>query len=358
MSDPMSDELLKLRAEIDQLDTEILQRLAARARCAQRVGEVKRGPLYRPEREAQVLRSIAERNPGPLSGEAVQRIFREIMSWCLGLEQPLKVAHLGPRGTFSEEAAGKHFGGSPALLPMQTIDEVFHAVEAGAAQYGVVPVENSTEGAVSRSLDLLLSGNVSVCGEVSLRIRQNLMTRASEASQIKRIYSHSQSLGQCADWLANHFRGVERLPVSSNAEAARLASEDPESAAIAGERAAQLYDLPILFANIEDDPSNTTRFLIVGRHDAGPSGKDRTSLICSAPNRPGAVFALLQPFSDQGVSMTKLESRPSRTGLWEYVFYIDIEGHREDVAVAAALEALVDRAAFVKVLGSYPIAAI
>lgn len=358
MSDSMADELLKLRTEIDRLDAEILERLAARARCAQRVGEVKRGPLYRPEREAQVLRNIAERNPGPLSDEAVQRIYREIMSWCLGLEQPLKVAHLGPRGTFTEEAAGKHFGGSPALLPMQTIDEVFHAVEAGAVQYGVVPVENSTEGAVSRSLDLLLSDNVSVCGEVSLRIRQNLMTRAADLSQVKRIYSHSQSLGQCADWLANHAHGIERLPVSSNAEAARMASEDPESAAIAGERAAHLYDLPILFANIEDDPNNTTRFLVIGKHDAGPSGKDKTSLVCSAPNRPGAVFGLLQAFADEGVSMSKLESRPSRTGLWEYVFYVDIEGHREDPAVAKALAALVDRAAFVKVLGSYPVAAI
>ncbi|MDO6386820.1 prephenate dehydratase [Uliginosibacterium sp. 31-12] len=354
----MADELLKLRGEIDRLDAEILERLAARARCAQRVGEVKRGPLYRPEREAQVLRNIAARNPGPLSDEAVQRIFREIMSWCLGLEQPLRVAHLGPRGTFTEEAAGKHFGGSPALQPMATIDEVFHAVEAGAVQYGVVPVENSTEGAVSRSLDLLLSGNVSVCGEVSLRIRQNLMTRAGSMAGVKRIYSHSQSLGQCADWLANHAQGIERLPVSSNAEAARLASEDPEAAAIAGERAAQLYELPVLFANIEDDPNNTTRFLIIGQHDAGFSGKDKTSLICSAPNRPGAVFGLLQPFADKGVSMTKLESRPSRTGLWEYVFYVDIEGHRESPAVAEALNALVDRAAFVKVLGSYPVAAI
>lgn len=354
----MSDELLKIRTEIDRLDAEILERLAARAQCAKRVGEVKKGPLYRPEREAQVLRSIAERNPGPLSNEAVQRIFREIMSWCLGLEQPLKVAHLGPRGTFSEAAAGKHFGGSPALMPQQTIDDVFHAVEAGAVEYGVVPVENSTEGAISRSLDLLLSGNVSVCGEVSLRIRHNLMTRARSLSEVKRIYSHSQSLAQCNDWLAHHAHDIERRPVSSNAEAARLAADDVEAAAIAGERAAQLYDLPVLFTNIEDDPNNTTRFLVIGQHDAGPSGRDKTSLICSAPNRPGAVHALLQPFADQGVSMSKLESRPSRTGLWEYVFYVDVEGHRDDPAVAAALRTLVDRAAFVKVLGSYPVAAI
>ena len=354
----MSDELLKLRCEIDRLDSEILERLAQRAQCAKRVGEVKRGPLYRPEREAQVLRSIGERNPGPLSAEAVQRIFREIMSWCLALEQPLKVAHLGPQGTFSEAAAGKHFGGAPTLVPLQTIDEVFHAVEAGGAEYGVVPVENSTEGAVGRTLDLLLSGNVSICGEVSLRIRQNLMTQASSLDSVKRIYSHSQSLSQCNDWLAHHAHGIPCLPVSSNSEAARLAAEDHEAAAIAGETAAQHYGLSVLCANIEDDPNNTTRFLVIGRHDAGPSGRDKTSLVCSAPNRPGAVFDLLQPFAEQGVSMTKLESRPSRTGLWEYVFYVDVEGHREDAGVASGLKALTDRAAFVKVLGSYPLAAI
>lgn len=354
----MSDELLSLRNEIDRLDAEILERLAARARCAQRVGEVKRGPLYRPEREAQVLHNIAAKNPGPLSDEAVQRIFREIMSWCLGLEQPLRVAHLGPQGTFSEAAASKHFGGAPTLMPQQTIDDVFHSVESGAAQYGVVPIENSTEGAISRSLDLLLSSHVSVCGEVSLRVRHNLMTLAPDMSEIKRIYSHSQSLGQCADWLSHHAPGVERQAVSSNAEAARLASLDPSSAAIAGDMAAEHYGLNILFANIEDDANNTTRFLVIGQHDAGPSGKDKTSLVCSAPNRPGAVHALLQPFAEQGVSMSKLESRPSRTGLWEYVFYIDVEGHREDPAVAMALKALFDRAAFVKVLGSYPVEAI
>jgi chorismate mutase/prephenate dehydratase len=354
----MSDELLKLRAEIDRLDAEILERLAARARCAQRVGEVKRGPIYRPEREAQVLRNMAEKNPGPLSDEAVQRIFREIMSWCLGLEQPLRVAHLGPQGTFSEAAASKHFGGSPALMPQQTIDDVFHAVESGAAQYGVVPIENSTEGAISRSLDLLLSSHVSVCGEVSLRVRHNLMTRAADLHSVKRIYSHSQSLGQCADWLAHHVPGVERQAVSSNAEAARLASLDAESAAIAGDRAAGHYGLAILFANIEDDANNTTRFLVIGPHDAGRSGRDKTSLVCSAPNRPGAIHALLQPFAEQGVSMSKLESRPSRTGLWEYVFYIDVEGHRDDTPVATALSSLQDRAAFVKVLGSYPVEAI
>ena len=354
----MSDELQHLREQIDSIDAQILELLSRRAQCAKRVGEVKQGPLYRPEREAQVLRKIAERNPGPLPNEAVQRIFREIMSWCLGLEKPMRVAHLGPEGTFSEAAAQKHFGDAPDFVPHQTFDEVFHAVETGAVAYGVVPVENSTEGAVSRSLDLLLASNVSVCGEVNLRVRHNLMSKNPDFSAVKRIYSHSQSLGQCADWLALHAPHVERQAVSSNAEAARLAAEDPESAAIAGENAAQRYGLEILFPNIEDDASNTTRFLVIGKHDAGPSGRDKTSFVCSAPNRPGAVYGLLKPLSDQGVSMTKLESRPSRTGLWEYVFYVDIEGHRDDPAVSSALKALVDRAAFVKVLGSYPVAAI
>ncbi|HEX5125367.1 MAG TPA: prephenate dehydratase [Rhodocyclaceae bacterium] len=354
----MSDELSKLRSEIDRLDGEMLERLSQRATCAKRIGEIKNGPLYRPEREAQVLRKIAERNPGPLSNEAVQHIFREIMSWCLALEKPLKVAYLGPQGTYSEAAAGKHFGGAPDLQPQQTVDEVFHAVEAGAVAYGVVPVENSTEGAVGRTLDLFLSGNVSVCGEVGLRIRHNLMSRAPDIGLVKRIYSHSQSLSQCNDWLAHNAHGIPRLPVASNAEAARMAAADAEAAAIAGEMAAQHYGLPILAANIEDDPNNTTRFLVIGQHDAGPSGRDKTSLVCSAPNRPGAVHALLQPFADEGVSMAKLESRPSRTGLWEYVFYVDIEGHRSDAPVAKALEALAARAAFLKVLGSYPAAAI
>ncbi|MEC5396235.1 prephenate dehydratase [Uliginosibacterium sp. H1] len=358
LSAEQSEALLAVRTQIDRLDGEILERLAERARCAQKVGEIKRGPLYRPEREAQVLRAIADRNPGPLSNEAVQRIFREIMSWCLGLEQPLQVAYLGPQGTYSEAAAAKHFGGSPTLAAQQTIDDVFHAVEAGAVEYGVVPVENSTEGAVGRTLDLFMSGNVSVCGEVGLRIRHNLMSKAADIGQVKRIYSHSQSLSQCNDWLAHHAHGIPRLPVSSNAEAARLAAEDAEAAAIAGENAAQRYGLPILFANIEDDPNNTTRFLVIARHDAGPSGRDKTSLICSALNKPGAVHALLQAFADQGVSMTKFESRPSRTGLWEYVFYVDVEGHREDPAVARALAELANRAAFLKVLGSYPVAAI
>lgn len=352
------DELARLRADIDRLDREVLDRLSERARCAQRIGEVKRGPLYRPEREALVLRKIADLNPGPLSGEAMQRIFREIMSWCLALEHPLKVAFLGPAGTFSESAARKHFGGAPDFLPQASIDEVFHAVEAGGVAYGIVPVENSTEGAVGRTLDLLLASSSSICGEVKLRVRQHFLTQAPEVGAVKRIYSHSQSLAQCQDWLARHAPGVPQIAVASNAEAARMASVEADAAAIAGEAAGNLYGLNFLASDIEDDPNNTTRFLVIGSHDAGPTGRDKTSLVCSAPNRPGAVFYLLECFAHHGVSMSKLESRPSRTGLWEYVFYIDVEGNRHDEPVSKALAELQDRAAFVKVLGSYPVASL
>ncbi len=354
----MSDELLNLRNQIDHLDEEILARLAQRATCAQRIGVIKQGNLYRPEREAQVLRRLADANPGPLPDEAVQRIFREIMSACLALEQPLKVAYLGPAGTFSESASRKHFGSAPNFLPMPTIDDVFRAVEAGNVDYGVVPVENSTEGAVGGTLDLLLANPLKICGEVKLRIHQHLLSRADGIGAAKRLYSHAQSLAQCHEWLNRNVASLPRVPVASNAEAARLAAEDPESCAIAGEAAAELYGLKVLASNIEDDPNNTTRFLVIARHDAGPSGSDRTSLVCSATNRPGAMHALLEPLARHGVSMTKLQSRPARSGLWEYVFYVDIEGHQDEPKVAAALKELNERAAFVKVLGSYPVAAI
>jgi len=354
----MSDELLNLRKNIDRLDEEILARLAERARSAQRIGEVKRGNLYRPEREAQVLRRLADANPGPLPDQAVQRIFREIMSACLALEHPLRVAYLGPAGTFSESAARKHFGSAPALVPTAAIDDVFREVEAGNVDYGVVPVENSTEGAVGGTLDLLLANPLKICGEVKLRIHQHLLSKADGIGAAKRLYSHSQSLAQCHEWLNRNLANLARVPVASNAEAARLAAEDPESCAIAGEAAAELYGLNVLAANIEDDPNNTTRFLVIAHHDAGPSGCDKTSLVCSAPNRPGAMHSLLEPLARHGVDMTKLQSRPARGGLWEYVFYVDIDGHRDDTEVAAALKELNERAAFVKVLGSYPVAAI
>jgi len=351
------DELGKLREGIDSIDEEVLRLINQRAQLAHRIGEIKRGNIYRPEREAQVLRRIAAANRGPLPEDAAQHIFREIMSACLALEQPLRVAYLGPEGTFSETAAQKHFGSAPTLMPCTTIDDAFRMVEAGNADYAVVPVENSTEGAIGRTLDLLLTSPLKICGEVPLRIHQNLLSKADSLTSLKRLYSHAQSLAQCHEWLNRNLAQLPRVPVASNAEGARLAAEDEESCAIAGITAAQRYGLKVLTANIEDDPNNATRFLVLAEHDAGPSGQDKTSFVCSALNRPGAMLALLSPLAEQGVSMTKLESRPARGfggGRWDYVFFVDIEGHQQDAAVAVALKALSESAGFAKILGSYP----
>ncbi|MBI3141183.1 MAG: prephenate dehydratase [Rhodocyclales bacterium] len=354
----MSDELLRLRAEIDRLDEEVLARLSRRAQIAHEIGRLKQGAaIYRPEREAQVLRRITQANQGPLDDGTVWRIFREIMSACLALEQPLKIAYFGPEGTFTESAAKKHFGSAPEFNALPTIDEVFRAVESGNADYGVVPVENSTEGAVGRTLDLLLQMPIRICGEVMLRIHQHLLSKAERLEEVTRLYSHSQSLAQCHEWLNRNVPDLPRVPVASNAEAARLAAEDAQACAIAGEAAAARYGLNLLAHDIEDDPNNTTRFLVIGMHDAGPSGRDKTSIVCSAHNKAGAVYTLLEPLARHGVSMSKFESRPSRIGLWEYVFYVDVEGHHSEERVVKAFKELSDRAAFVKILGSYPSAA-
>ena len=350
-------ELGRLRQDIDRIDDEVLRLISERARLAHRIGEIKHGNVYRPEREAQVLRRLVGANPGPLPDLSVQRIAREIMSACLALEQPLTIAYLGPAGTFSESAARKHFGSAPALNPCPAIDDVFRAVEAGNADYAVVPVENSSEGAIGRTLDLMLSSPLQICGEVNLRVHQNLLSRSGALGEVVRLYSHAQSLAQCHEWLNRNLAALPRTPVASNAEAARLASEDPAAAAIAGEAAAALYGLNVLAANIEDDPNNTTRFLVLAGHDAGPSGADKTSFVCSAQNKPGAVHQLLGALSEHGVSMSRFESRPARGfggSRWEYVYFIDVEGHRSDPAVTAALEELRRRAGFVKELGSYP----
>ena len=349
-------ELQQLRTRIDALDGELLQLINERATIAQRIGHIKQGAIYRPEREAQVLRRVAEANPGPLSAEAAQRIVREVMSACLALEQPLNIAFLGPAGTYSEAAAVKHFGSAPTFLPCPSIDEIFRTVESGAAHYGIVPVENSTEGAIARTLDLLLSSPLMICGEINLAIHHQLMGHASLAA-VTQIYSHAQSLAQCHAWLSHHLPNAVRVAVASNAEAAQLAAQDKNALAIAGERAAEIYSLPVVASNIEDDPSNTTRFLVIATHSAGASGNDRTSLICSAKNQPGAIYHLLAPLAEKGVSMTRLESRPARGWggkRWEYVFYLDIDGHQDDPLIAEALTALAQRADFMKRLGSYP----
>ncbi len=352
-------ELNAHRAAIDRLDRELLARLNARAEHARAIGALKvgqGGPAWRPEREAQVLARLAVENRGPLGREAVIGVFRQVMSACLALEQKLRVAYLGPPGTFSHAAVLRQFGTFVDALPQGTIDEVFRAIEAGQTDYAVVPVENSTEGAVGRTLDLICSTGLSVCGEVKLRVQQNLLSTAPALADITKVYSHAQSLAQCVQWLARHLPGVQRVAVSSNAEAARLAAAEAGAAAIAGEIAATIYGLAVLAAHIEDEPNNTTRFWVLGRQAVAASGNDQTSLVMSAPNRPGAVHALLEPFAQHGVSMTRFESRPARTGLWEYLFFVDLAGHRDDPPVAAALAELAQRAPFLKLLGSYPAA--
>lgn len=354
----MSDDLQKNRVEIDQIDGELLKLISRRAQIAQTIGQLKQGNLYRPEREAQVLRRIKEANPGPLSGETAARLFREIMSACLALEQPLMIAYLGPQGTFTQAAAIKHFGHAAETTDCASIDEVFRRVEAGSATYAVVPVENSTEGAVGRTLDLLLNSSLMICGEVVVRIHHYLLRQGEGMSGITKLYSHAQSFAQCHEWLNKNLPNIERVTVASNAEAAKIAAADPQSAAIAGETAAEIYGLTPLARNIEDEPNNTTRFLVLGAHDAGQSGRDKTSLVMAAPNQPGAMHDLLGPFARNAVSMSKLESRPSGAGKWEYVFYVDIDGHQHDAPVAKALHELKSIAPFLKVLGSYPAAVI
>lgn len=355
----MSEELKKYREQIDAIDDQLLGLVSQRAALARTIGSLKNGgPIYRPEREAQVLRRLLEQNQGPLSDEAVTAIFRTLMSHCRALEKELSVAFLGPLGTYSEEAANKQFGGLSMPMQCASIDEVFRLVEAGKADYGVVPVENSTEGAIGRTLDLLLASTLNICAEIDLPVHHNLLSKVSDKSAIRKVYSHAQSLSQCHEWLNINLPGVERQAVSSNAEATRLAAEKEGAAAIASRRAGDLYGLTLLAQSIEDDPRNTTRFLVIAGHDVAPSGHDKTSLAMSAKNIPGAIVSLLAPLAENGVSMTKLESRPSHTGMWEYTFFVDIEGHRADTKVAKALEGLEQKAAFLKVLGSYPVAVI
>ena len=361
MSDELHKELAAVRSEIDAIDGQLLDLLNRRAKCAQHVGEIKAkhgeaGFIYRPEREAQVLRRIREINPGPLSSDSVIWFFCEVMSACLSLEQTLGVAFLGPLGTFSENAVVRHFGHAARLLPQTSIDDVFREVEAAHVDYAVVPIENSTEGAIGRTLDLLMATPLKICGEVVLRIHRHLLSNETSLDKIVKVYSHAQSLAQCHEWLNRTLPHAQRISVGSNAQAAQLAAAEEGVAAIAGEAAAERYLLPKLASNIEDEPNNTTRFVVLGRQDAGPSGRDKTSLIMSAHNRTGALGTLLAPFSDAGVSMTHLESRPARHTLWEYVFFVDVEGHRDDPSVAAALAELAQRAPYLKVLGSYPAA--
>jgi chorismate mutase/prephenate dehydratase len=353
--------LSEVRAQIDGIDRRIQALIAERARWAQQVGKAK-GPLkaavdyYRPEREAQVLRQVLDRNDGPLSDEVLLRVFREIMSACLAQQEPLKVGYLGPEGTFSQQAMHKHFGHSAKGLPLASIEEVFQEVEAGHADFGVVPVENSGQGTIQSTLDMFLTSPLRICGEIELAVHQHLLSRTGRLEDVERVYSHPMSLAQCRTWLRQHLPKAEKVPVSSNAEAARRARGADDAAAIAGENAAHVYALKVVAGPIEDRPDNTTRFLVLGRELFPPSGHDRTSLLVYVRDQPGALYAVLSPFARHGVSMNRIESRPSHSGRWQYAFFIDVSGHVLDAPVHAALGELGEYAADVRVLGSYPVA--
>ena len=355
----MSEELSRLRAAIDTIDERLVDLLNERAAHARAIGALKGGaPAYRPEREAEVLRHVGAYGKGPLAPERVGAIFTEIMSSCRALEQAMTVAYLGPEGTFSEMALRRHFGQAVAGAPSASIDEAFRRVENRSVHYAVVPVENSTEGAIARTLDLLLTTPLKICGEVVLRVRQNLLSAGGAPGPYARVYSHAQSLGQCNAWLMQNLPGAERVPVASNAEAARHAAAEHDACAIGPEIAAERYGLKVAARSIEDDPRNMTRFLVLGWEQVGPTGSDRTSIVMSAPNRPGAMHELIAPFARHGVSMSRIESRPARTGQWEYLFYVDLVGHTADAPLARALAELGEIAPFLKVFGAYPAASL
>jgi chorismate mutase/prephenate dehydratase len=359
MDKELQAKLLPLRQKIDSLDQQILALINERARTAQAVGTVKhahheQGPVFRPEREAQVIRALQSANEGPVGDKAIDAIWSQIISVCRGLEKDIRVAYLGPMGSFSEQAAFEYMGQDISGVPCPDFDEVFRRVESDGADVGIVPVENSTEGAVNRTLDLLLNTPVRIVGEHTIVIRHCLLTKSGTIDGVTRVMAHPQALAQCQHWLGMNHVHLVREPVASNAEAARIAAQDPTVAAIASDIAARAWGLEVVAEGIQDDPSNRTRFLAIGKIDTLPSGADKTSLILAVPNEAGAVYKMLAPLADNGVSMYRFESRPARTGQWEYYFYVDIEGHRQDPAVAKALSELQARCAFLKVLGSYP----
>ena len=359
--DEIKPDLGAVRAQIDGIDQQIQSLIVQRAHWAHQVGKAK-GKLaaavdyYRPEREAQVLRRVVDRNDGPLNDEVLVRLFREIMSACLAQQEPLKIGFLGPEGTHSQQAVYKHFGHSIHGLPLSSIEEVFQEVEAGHADFGVVPVENSTQGTIQSTLDMFLTSNLRICGEVELRVHQHLLSRAGRFEDIERVYAHPQSFAQCKAWLRQYLPKAEKIAVSSNADGAKRARHAEDAAAIAGISAATVYGLKSLAGPIEDRPDNTTRFLVLGRELFPPSGNDRTSLLVFIKDQPGALYHVLAPFAKHGLSMNRIESRPGHTGLWQYAFFIDITGHAQEEAMRRALDEVDEFAQEVKVLGSYPVA--
>ncbi len=356
-----NEKLQPLRERIDEIDQMLVDLLNERAQCAIDVGQIKQESagdettfFYRPERVAQILNKLQARNKGPLPDEDLARLFREILSCCLNLEEPVTVGYLGPAGTYTQAAAVKQFGQFARTIPMPDIDEVFREVESGAVQYGVVPVENSTEGMVNRTLDCFIASRLNVCGEVELPIHQCLMVQGDGTQKIDVIYSHAQSLAQCRVWLDHQYPGVTREVAPSNGEAAKRAAAEPNVAAIAGEAAADLYGLRVIHRNIEDHPDNKTRFLVIGRQKVGASGNDKTSILVSTRNEPGALFNVLQPFQEHGISLTRIETRPAKSGDWSYVFFIDFDGHWQDERIQRVLDDVRVVANEVRNLGSYP----
>ena len=359
MSEDTDNQLKVHRDQIDDIDAEILRLMNSRLEAAESIAEIKSSlkepAFYRPEREAQVLRRLQKLNQGLLPDQALESLFREIMSITRGSEAGLSVSVLGPLGTYTEAAARHHFGSSIQIVDYPTIDEIFKSTESGKTNFSVVPVENSTEGGVTGTLDRLVSTTLMICGEINLQIHHNLLSNENSLGDITRIYAHTQSLGQCKRWIDNHCPTVERIPVGSNAEAAKKVMNESGAAAIAGDVAADRYNLGILASNIEDEPGNTTRFLVLSDRETPPSGNDKTSLLLSCRSRPGALLRLLQPLLDEQIDMTKIESRPSRVGLWEYIFFIDIIGHQREQRVAKALNQFKVEAGLFKNLGSYPV---
>ncbi len=354
-------DLSQVRAQIDGIDQQIQSLIAERARWAHQVGKAK-GKLaaavdyYRPEREAQVLRRVVDRNAGPLSDEVLVRLFREVMSACLAQQEPLKIGYLGPEGTFSQQAVHKHFGHSAHGLPLASIEEVFQEVAAGHADFGVVPVENSGQGTIQVTLDMFLTSPLRICGEVELRVHQYLLSRSGHIEDVERIFGHPQALAQTAGWLRTNLPRVEKLPVASNAEGARRARNSDDAAAIAGESAALVYGLKKIAGPIEDRSDNTTRFLVIGRQPFPPSGNDRTSLLVFIRDRPGALYGVLEPLARRGISMNRIESRPEHGHRWQYAFFIDVAGHCDEAPLKDALEEIGGLGDEVRVLGSYPVA--
>ena len=351
-------DLAPVRAQIDAVDAQLLQLLNERAKLAQEVGHIKqkhKQPVFRPEREAFVLEKIAARNPGPLPNHSLQTLWREVMSICRAMEEAVKVAYLGPAGTYTEQAMYKQFGHAIDAIDCTTVDDIFRTVEADGAAFGVVPIENSIEGAVNRTMDLLLASPLKICGEVSLAIRHSMLHKTGDMNRVTQIVAHPQALAQCYNWLKQHYPHIEQKPVSSNAQGAQLAAADDTIAAIASEIAGNKYELQTVAAGIQDDANNRTRFIVIAKQLCGISPSDKTSIILATPNKAGAVYALLEPFAKNGVSMLRFESRPAKQKGWEYFFYIDFAGHVDEPHVAEALKDLEANAAFYKCLGSYPV---